>query len=92
MPAERGDTVPLADGGTAELRSMDQGRKLRMRLQPGDGSPHTVLQLYLAPATRERTSLRFHQENLPGPQEREEAREHWRSVLEELRSHISGRV
>lgn len=80
LELRRGARHALADGGMIEIRTLDLGRKLRLRFQPRGFKNPSTLQLYFEPSGRG-TALSFHQEKLPSAAARETMRKHWRGVM-----------
>ena len=71
------------DGTAGEIRTVDEGRKLRLTWLPRGWKRATTLQITLVP-NGDKTSIRFHHEKLDGERERERMYSHWRDVLERL--------
>lgn len=88
-----GAVVVGPSGARAELRSVRRHDRIRLRWQP-PGSPHaSTVQVALRPAPGgggERTMVRFHQEHLRSAAEREDQRDRWRVVLEQLAAEVTG--
>jgi uncharacterized protein YndB with AHSA1/START domain len=72
----KGHRYNTADGTCGEIRSVAEGKRLRLTWQPSDWEQPSTLQIYLMPAGNS-TSVRFHQEKLTGPEQREQMRRHW---------------
>ena len=88
LPAEPKATVELADGGSAQLRSIDAPRKLRVAIER-PGQPRSTLQLYVEDKG-DRASVGFHHERLPDAATREAMRDHWRATLDAIQHHLEG--
>ena len=85
LELHKGEKYQTADGLSGKIRSCVPGQRLRLTWgHPGLAQPST-LQIYLAPSG-DKTSVRFHQEHLSSLDERDQMREHWRNVLEELQN------
>lgn len=83
LPDEPGETVSGDEGLEVELRSIDPGRKLRMRVRGESDIPPSTVQLTLI-ESGVRTAINFHHEGLPDSAAREQMRAHWKAVLDEL--------
>ena len=79
----KGHKYRTDEGREGEIRSCVPGERVRLTWSHPDLAQPSTLQVYLAPSG-DRTSVRFHQERLSSPDERELMRDHWRMVLEEL--------
>lgn len=80
---EKGETYKTKDGTEGEIRVINPGSHLRITWWPQDWEKASTIQIRAIP-NGERTTISFHQENLPGPQEREEMRQRWERALDEL--------
>ncbi|MFD7865125.1 SRPBCC domain-containing protein [Streptomyces sp. NPDC057682] len=79
LAPERGTPYRTDDGVTGEVRGYRPGDRIRVT----HGT--TTVQVALAPAAGgTRTMLRFHQEHLAGPEERERQRAHWQQVMDQV--------
>ena len=65
------------------------GRRIRLTWKPEGWERPSTIQVNLEPKG-EKTVVGFHQENLPGPDEREERREHFRAALDRLQELVEG--
>ena len=81
----RGATYELPNGDTGEVRVFHPNSHLRITWLPkGRGWPRpSTLQIRVVPKG-DKTTLVFHQEHLPGPDEREERRAFFKTALDEL--------
>ena len=79
----KGEKYRTAEGLSGEIRSCVPGQRVRLTWSHPSLAQPSTLQIYLAPSG-DKTSIRFHQERLSSLEEREQMREHWRNVLEEL--------
>jgi uncharacterized protein YndB with AHSA1/START domain len=81
FPVDVRDRYETVDGTVGQVRSFRPGDRVRLTWQPEGWDHETTLQVAVV-ATRTGTSIRFHQERLAGPDERERQRVHWRGVLD----------
>jgi uncharacterized protein YndB with AHSA1/START domain len=71
--------------GDERLRSLRPGDRVRLRWRPPGVDHDTTLQVAVSLSSSKRGAVvRFHQEHLAGPDEREAMRTRWRQVLDEL--------
>lgn len=91
LPAEVGATGTTADGGRFEIRSYRELDRIRLRWSPPDSRSESTLQVTLREVRPGRTTLRFHQEQLPDSAARGRQRVHWESVRDELVAQLRGR-
>jgi uncharacterized protein YndB with AHSA1/START domain len=80
---EKGARYVTADGTTGEIRSFHEQDRVRLTWRPATWDHDTTVQVAVR-AQGERTMLRFHQEWLSGPEERERQRDHWRTVMTKI--------
>ncbi|WP_068159427.1 SRPBCC family protein [Rhodococcus phenolicus] len=80
IPREKGEQWQSDDGTTGELRSRREGDRVRLTWRPPGWSHDTTVQVAVQ-ATATGTVLRFHQERLAGPDERQRQRSHWQAAL-----------
>lgn len=80
---EPGADYVLEDGSSGEIRVVSDRSHLRLTWQPGDWPRASTLQVRVIPKD-ERTTIAFHQEHLPGPDEREARRAHFARVLDAI--------
>jgi uncharacterized protein YndB with AHSA1/START domain len=83
LPAERGAPYRTATGTSGEVRSFHPQDRLRLTWRPPDWDHESTVQVTVS-RRNGRTVLRFHQERLADPDERERQRAHWQSVLDSL--------
>ncbi|HEY5879100.1 MAG TPA: SRPBCC domain-containing protein [Nakamurella sp.] len=83
LPAERGTTYRTTDGTAGEIRSFHPNDRVRLTWRPDDWDHESIVQVTVS-SRGGRTVVRFHQERLADPDERERQRAHWRGVLDEL--------
>jgi uncharacterized protein YndB with AHSA1/START domain len=81
LAPQRGAAYCTAEGTVGEVRSFHELDRIRLTWQPLGWSHRTTVQVRMR-ATRNGTSLRFHQEWLTDAQERERQRAHWSGVLD----------
>ncbi len=79
----KGEPYRTADGLCGELRSFRPGDRIRLTWRPADWDHDTTVQIALEDKG-DRTGIRFHQERLAGPAEREAQRRHWKRVAGDL--------
>jgi uncharacterized protein YndB with AHSA1/START domain len=84
----KGDRYETADGTIGELRSFHEHDRVRLTWRPVSWDHDTTVQVAVR-AEGDRTMLRFHQEWLAGPQERERQRDHWRAVMDKVVAALS---
>lgn len=84
MKWEKGETYITKDEIEGEIRVINPGSHLRITWWPKDWEKASTIQIRVIP-NGERTTISFHQENLKGAQEREEMRQRWENVLDELK-------
>lgn len=80
---DKGATYELADGSSGEVRVFRPGSHLRITWHPGHWPRASTIQVRVIPKG-DRSAVGFHQEHLPGANEREERRSHFRAALDEL--------
>lgn len=85
----KGTPYRTSDGTRGEFRSVHPGGRLRLTWQPAGWDHDSTVQLTVSSRTG-RTVIRFHQERLTGPDERERQREHWRSVMDAVVDRLDG--
>lgn len=82
LPDSVGDSIDAPDGGRYELRSIEPGRRIRLRHHEADGDESTIQLTLTESATG--TTFGFHHEDLPHAEAREEKRGHWRNAADKL--------
>jgi uncharacterized protein YndB with AHSA1/START domain len=85
-----GTTYETAEGTTGEVRTVQDGSRLRLTFQPRGWRAPSTLQVTVVPVSRG-ASVRFHQERLASAEQREQMREHWRTVLDSLAERVESR-
>lgn len=81
LPASKGTRSETPDGTTGEVRSYHSTGRIRFTWQPAGWDHSTTMQV-TATASGDKTVLRFHQEKLADPGEREQQRQHWQAVMD----------
>ena len=81
----KGAAYQTEEGHSGEIRSCLPGQRIRLTWSHPALARTSTLQLTLTDS-QDRTSVRFHQEQLSSPEEREKMRNHWRGVLNELQT------
>lgn len=79
----RGSTYETKDGTVGEVRSYRPLDRIRLTWRPPSWRYESTVQVALSPSGQ-KTVVRFHQERLSTPAEREQMRRHWRQVLDDL--------
>jgi uncharacterized protein YndB with AHSA1/START domain len=80
---EKGQTYETADGAMGEVRSVRPGERLRLTWRPLGWDEASMIQVTVIPLAGKST-VAFHQENLPSEKERERARKRWSAALDAL--------
>lgn len=80
----KGAAYRTADGSRGEVRVFEAGHHLRLTWQPPDWPRASTIQLRVIPSAGGNTTIAFHQEHLPGPDEREARRQHFAAALDAL--------
>jgi uncharacterized protein YndB with AHSA1/START domain len=83
MDLAKGAVYRLADGTSGMVSVYEPNSHLRMTWHPPAWPRPSIIQLRVIP-NGERTTISFHQEHLPGPNEREERRAHYTAALDNL--------
>lgn len=81
---EQGAASRTDAGHEIEIRTISPGEHIRLRWRPPDRDEPTTLQVHVVDKG-DRTAIRFHQERLADPAERERMKRHWTEVLARLR-------
>ncbi|HUD20277.1 MAG TPA: SRPBCC domain-containing protein [Patescibacteria group bacterium] len=71
------------DGTTGEVRVMEKGSHIRLTWQPKGWKKPSTIQIRIIPQG-DSVTIAFHQEGLPGENEREEMKTRWIRVLNKL--------
>jgi uncharacterized protein YndB with AHSA1/START domain len=80
---DKGVEYQTRDGAHGKVTVFKPGSHLRMSWQPGDWPRASTIQVRVLPSGSKAT-ISFHQEHLPGPQERIEMRERWEKAITAL--------
>lgn len=83
LPHQAGRSFGSPGGTYGEVRSFRPMDQVRLTWQPCGWGHESTLHMALSP-TADGTTVRFHQDGLAGPQEREVQRYHWKAVLDRL--------
>ncbi|MGW5051060.1 SRPBCC family protein [Actinokineospora sp. NPDC004072] len=86
----KGDRYTTDTGTVGELRSLRSGDRVRLTWRPADWDHDTTVQVTVQPSGPDRTVVRFHQEWLAGPEERERQRAHWQAVMAAVERDLAG--
>lgn len=81
LEPRRGAPYHLTDGSTGEVRGYHEGARIRLTLVPADADHGTTVQVTVTPRAHG-SLVRFHQERMRDPAEREARRSHWRAVMD----------
>ena len=80
---EKGETYQTTEGTAGEVRVVNPGGHLRLTWRPRDWQNASTIQVRVIPRGA-KTTISFHQEHLPGAKEREQMRQRWHRVLEQM--------
>jgi uncharacterized protein YndB with AHSA1/START domain len=86
---EKGRSFETTDGAQGEVRVLNPGGHTRLTWRPRGWRRASTIQIRVIPSG-ERTSISFHQENLPDAEAREAMRRHWQQVLDEMEKSLGG--
>ncbi len=75
---------------SGEIRVVKNEQRIRLTWNRTDFMRPATLQIALAESAGGKTSLRFHMEHLPSAKVREEMKQHWKAVLEDLKEMCYG--
>ena len=73
---EKGHTYQSTDGASGEVRVVNPEVNIRLTWQPGGWPKPSTIQVRVIPAGN-KTTIGFHQENLPDAKAREDMRQRW---------------
>lgn len=90
LGTERGAAFATDDGGAGETRGYREMDRVRVTWRPAGGERETTVQFTVRASADGGTAVRFHQERLAGPEERERRREYWRGVLDRVEAELAG--
>jgi uncharacterized protein YndB with AHSA1/START domain len=74
--------------GSGELRIVKPLEQLRLTWKKEEWQKPSTIQIRIIPKDSNKTTISFHQENLPNQNVREEMKVYWENVLEELKVRI----
>ncbi len=83
-----GSAYATASGITGVIRVVNPPHHLRLTWQSKGWPAASTLQIRLVPVKGERTSLRFHQEQLANDAIRSQMRQHWQEVLNNISAEV----
>jgi len=84
LMVKAGETFETQTGFFGEIRVVTKGKKIRFRLQDPEWEKPSVCVLGLNPRAGEKCLLVFTQDDLPSVRAKEEFRNYWKSVLDQL--------
>jgi uncharacterized protein YndB with AHSA1/START domain len=84
-----GQTYRTDEGASGEVRVFKPGSHVRLTWQPGKWKKPSTIQIRVTPGGQGKTTIRFHQENLPDAASRETMRLRWKEALKEIGGRIS---
>jgi uncharacterized protein YndB with AHSA1/START domain len=90
LPQERGATYETTSGTKGEIRGFRSLDRIRLTWRPKDWEHDSTVQVTVSSAGA-KTTVRFHQEWLDGPEERAEQREYWTDVIERVSKALAER-
>jgi uncharacterized protein YndB with AHSA1/START domain len=88
-PMNIDDNFMTRTGEHGEIRVYKENSHIRLTWRPDKWSQASTIQVRVIP-NNDKTTIAFHQENLPGPKEREERHQHFINALEKLEEIIGG--
>jgi len=88
-PMNLEDNYATLSGEHGEIKVYKENSHIRLTWKPDRWSKPTTIQVRVIP-NKDKTTIAFHQENLPGPKEREERHEHFKGALDKLEQIIKG--
>jgi uncharacterized protein YndB with AHSA1/START domain len=78
----------LDDGSNGEIRVYKPNSHLRLTWNPQDWTKPSTIQLRVIP-NKTRTTIAFHQENLPNSEQREKRRAFYKSAIDQIEKALS---
>ncbi|PKO16571.1 MAG: ATPase [Chloroflexi bacterium HGW-Chloroflexi-10] len=81
----KGHIYQTRDGASGKVGVVNFRENIRLTWQPPQWSQASTIQVRVIPS-RNKTVIGFHQEQLAGPLEREQMRQRWARVLDELQA------
>lgn len=88
-PMNLDDNYTTLSGEHGEIKVYQENSHIRLTWKPDRWSKASTIQVRVIP-NKDKTTIAFHQENLPGPKEREERHEHFKRALNKLEQIIKG--
>jgi len=89
-PMNLDDNFTTRTGEHGKIKIYKENSHIRLTWKPDKWSKASTIQVRVIPS-KENTTIAFHQENLPGPREREERHLHFKNALDKLEHIIQGR-
>lgn len=80
-----GETFTSAEGITGQFRVVKPLLQLRLKWGKKDWAKPSTMQIRLIASKPDQTTVSFHQENLEHPHMREQMKQYWEEVLNEMR-------
>jgi uncharacterized protein YndB with AHSA1/START domain len=87
---ERGEAYRTSDGASGEVRVHRPLERIRLTWKPEAWEKPSTVQLTFISSGKQKTSVRFHHENIPDGETRETMRSRWKHSLEEIARSLSG--
>jgi len=88
-PMNLDDNFSTINGEHGEIKVYKENSHIRLTWKPDRWSSTSTIQVRVIP-NEEKTTISFHQENLPGPKEREERYAHFKNSLDKLEQILKG--
>jgi uncharacterized protein YndB with AHSA1/START domain len=88
-PMNLEDNYTTRAGEHGEIKVYQENSHIRLTWKPDRWSNTSTIQVRVIP-NKDKTTIAFHQENLPGPKERQERHEHFKNALDKLEQIIEG--
>jgi uncharacterized protein YndB with AHSA1/START domain len=85
LKLKKGETYRAADGSKGEVRVVHREDRLRVTWHPEGWTRPSTIQVRVVPKGKKKTVITFHEEHLPGEEQREERRAHFKTALEAIR-------
>lgn len=79
-------TFETESGAFGEVRTMQEGRRVRMTWQEIDWQKSSIIQIYIIPRTKDKSIIAFQHEGLYDGRLKEPLREQWKTSLNDLLS------
>jgi uncharacterized protein YndB with AHSA1/START domain len=84
---EKGATFRTVNNETGTVRVVNPQTNIRLTWPPVGWEKPSTIQVRVIPAGA-KTTISFHQENLPGPAEREQMRLRWEKVMQQIENRL----